>query len=183
MAMATAITEPWARAFLNDWGEGESRYYAKFWRNVVYWLTEDSTIGRRRLIASHDKQYYNPGDTVSLGAIAYDEGANKTQDYRVVAMIEPKSALLDPDDFYSPVRWPNGIAREEGMEGPLVMWGEEFELPRTSAETAGPLGGTDNGYGIELRLNDILLSGAANEGLRIELTAMEDQTQVDSTSL
>ncbi|MBC8350575.1 MAG: hypothetical protein H8E66_01225 [Planctomycetes bacterium] len=183
MAMATAITEPWARAFLNDWGEGDSRYYAKFWRNVVYWLTEDSTIGRRRLIASHDKQYYNPGDTVSLGAIAYDEGANKTQDYRVVAMIEPKSALLDPDDFYSPVRWPNGIPREEGMEGPLVMWGEEFELPKMSAETAGPLGGTQSGYGIELQLNDVLLSGAANEGLRIELTAMEDQTQVDSTSL
>jgi uncharacterized membrane protein len=182
MAMATAITEPWARAFLNEWGEGDSRYYAKFWRNVIYWMTEDSTIGRRRLIASHDKQYYNPGDTLSLRAIAYDEGANKTQDYRVVAMIEPKSALLDPNDIYSPVRWPNGVPREEGMEGPLVMWGEEFELPKMSAETAGPLGGT-NGYGIELQLNDVLLSGAANEGLRIELTAMEDQTQVDSTSL
>ncbi|MEX0818065.1 MAG: glutamine amidotransferase, partial [Pirellulaceae bacterium] len=183
MAMATAITEPWARAMLNDWGEGDNRYYAKFWRNVVYWLTEDSTIGRRRLIASHDKQYYNPGDAVSLRAIAYDEGANKTQSYRVVAMIEPKSALLDPDDFYSPVRWPNGIPREEGMEGPLVMWGEEFELPKLNAETAGPLGGAETGYGIELKLNDVLLSGAANEGLRIELTAMEDQTQVDSTSL
>ncbi|HUG68957.1 MAG TPA: glutamine amidotransferase, partial [Pirellulaceae bacterium] len=183
MAMATAITDPWARAMLNDWGEGDSRYYAKFWRNVVYWLTEDSTIGRRRLIASHDKQYYNPGDEVSLRAVAYDEGANKTQGYRVVAMIEPKSALLDPDDFYSPVRWPNGIPREEGMEGPLVMWGEEFELPKLNAETAGSLGGTESGYGIELKLNDVLLSGAANEGLRIELTAMEDQTQVDSTSL
>ncbi|MDA1054065.1 MAG: glutamine amidotransferase [Planctomycetota bacterium] len=183
MAMATAITEPWARAFLNDWGEGDSRYYAKFWRNVIYWLTEDSTIGRRRLIASHDKQYYNPGDEVSLRAIAYDEGANTTQAYRVVAMIEPKSALLDPDDFYSPVRWPNGVPREEGMEGPLVMWGEEFELPKSSADTAGSLGGNLTGYGIELKLNDVLLSGAANEGLRIELTAMEDQTQVDSTSL
>lgn len=183
MAMATAITEPWARAFLNDWGEGDSRYFAKFWRNVVYWLTEDSTIGRRRLIASHDKQYYNPGDEVSLRAIAYDEGANKTQDYRVVAMIEPKSALLDPDDYYSPIRWPNGITREDGMEGPLVMWGEEFELPKMNAETAGAIGGTEFGYGIELKLNDVLLSGAANEGLRIELTAMEDQTQVDSTSL
>ena len=183
MAMATAITEPWARAFLNDWGEGDSRYYAKFWRNVIYWLTEDSTIGRRRLIGTHDKQYYNPGEVVSLRAIAYDEGANKTQDYRIEATIEPKSAMLDPDDFYSPVRWPNGIPREEGMEGPLVMWGERFELPKVNAETVGPLGGNEMGYAIELQLNDVLLSGAANEGLRIELTAMEDQTQVDSTSL
>lgn len=183
MTMATAITEPWARAFLNEWGEGDNLYYAKFWRNAVYWLTEDSTIGRRRLIASHDKQYYKPGDAVSLRAIAYDEGANTTQAYRVLAMIEPKSALLDPNDFYSPVRWPNGIPREEGMEGPLTMWGEEFELPKMNAETAGPLGGSLTGYGIELQLNDVLLSGAANEGLRIELTAMEDQTQVDSTSL
>ena len=63
------------------------------------------------MIASHDKQYYKPGDKVALGAIAYDEGANPTQDYRVVAMIEPKSALLDPDDLYSPVRWPSGWRR------------------------------------------------------------------------
>ena len=183
MAMATAITEPWARAFLNDWGEGNNEYYGKFWRNVVYWLTEDSTIGRRRLIATHDKRFYKPGDALSLRAIAYDEGANSTQDYRVVAMIEPKSALLDPDDISSPVRWPSGTAREEGMEGPLVMWGEEFELPKLNADTAGPLGEDGSGYGLELKLNDVLLSGAANEGLRIELTAMEDQTQVDSTSL
>lgn len=183
MAMATAITEPWARAFLNEWGEGDSRYYSKFWRNAIYWMTEDSTIGRRRLIASHDKQYYNPGDTLSLRAIAYDEGANRTQNYRIEALFEPKSAFLDPDDIYSPVRWPNGVPREEGAEGPLITWGEVFVLPKMSANTGGPLGGDTSGYGIELRLNDVLLSGAANEGLRIELTAMEDQTQVDSTSL
>ena len=74
-----------------------------------------------------------------MRAIAYDEGANKTQDYQIVAMIEPKSALLDPDELYSPVRWPSKVTREEGMEGPLVMWGEEFELPKMSAATAGPL--------------------------------------------
>ncbi|GAA4464405.1 glutamine amidotransferase [Novipirellula rosea] len=182
-AMATAITEPWARAFLNEWGEGDDRYFAKFWRNMVYWLAEDSTIGRRRLIASHDKQYYKPGETMTLRAVGYDEGAKVTQDYRIVAMIEPKSTSFDLNNYDSPFRWPNGVQREEGMEGPMIMWGEEFELPRANADTDGPLGVENEGYAIELQINDAMLNASANEGLRIELTAMDGQTQVDSTSL
>jgi hypothetical protein len=181
MAMATAITEPWARAFLNDWGEGDNRYYAKFWRNVIYWLTEDSTIGRRRLIASRDKRNYKPGDTVALRAIAYDEGANLTQDYRIETIIDPSS--LDTESLASPIRWPNGIPRDSGEEGPFVYWGETFELPKLTADSAGPLGASEEGYGIELQVADVLSSGAANTGVRIELTALEGQTQVDSTSL
>ncbi len=183
MALSTAITAPWANAFLNDWGEGDSRYYLKFWRNVVYWMTESSDIGRRRLIAEVDKNYYRPGDKIQLRAVAYDEGANLTQDYRIEVMVEPQSAELDDEALYSPILWPDGMPREEGYDGRLAIWGEQIVLPKLNSRTAGPLGASDFGYGIELQINDILSAGAAKEGLRIELTAMEDQTQVDSTSM
>ena len=181
MAMAPAITAPWANAFLNDWGDGNSRYYTKFWRNAVYWLTENSSIGRRRLVASHDKRFYKPGDTLSFRAVAYDEGAHLTEGYRIIAMIEPQSAEFDPDSLYSPVRWPNGLQRTSGEEGPFIAWGEEFALPKLNATTAGVSEGS--GYGLELQIAEALSSGAADVGLRIELTAYEDSTQVDSTSM
>ena len=61
--------------------------------NTIYWLTEDSAIGRRRLVASTDKRYYRPGETVSLLAQTYDESANRTSRYRVVALLEPSSSM------------------------------------------------------------------------------------------
>ena len=62
MAMATAITRRWAGEFTQSWGGNDARYYKKFWRNVIYWLTENSSIGRRRLLAETDKRLYRPGE-------------------------------------------------------------------------------------------------------------------------
>lgn len=171
MALAGAITEPYSGEFTR-WGQNDHRYYAKFWRNAVYWLTESSSIGRRRLIASADKKFYRPGETISLAALAYDEGANRTRDYRVVAMIEPASSSVDPGSDYSPVRWPDGLQRTSGEEGPYIAWGEEFELSKGSGK---------EGYEIALPIGEG--ASAATQGLRVELTAYEDLTQVDSTSL
>lgn len=171
LALAGGITEPWSGEFTR-WGQNDHRYYAKFWRNSVYWLTESSSIGRRRLIASTDKKSYRPGDMVSLSALAYDEGANRTRDYRIVAMIEPAASTVDLSSDDSPVRWPDGLQRTSGQEGPFIAWGEEFEL------TKGP---GKEGYDIQLPIAEAL--SAANQALRIELTAYEDLTQVDSTSL
>lgn len=172
MALAGAITEPWSGEFTR-WGQNDHRYYAKFWRNAVYWLTESSSIGRRRLIASADKKFYRPGESISLAALAYDEGANRTRDYRIVAMIEPAASSTDLTTDYSPVRWPDGLARTSGDEGPFIAWGEEFELAK---------GNGKDGYDIQLPIAEAL-SAAATQALRVELTAYEDLTQVDSTSL
>jgi uncharacterized membrane protein len=171
LALAGGITEPWSGEFTR-WGQNDHRYYAKFWRNAVYWLTESSSIGRRRLIASTDKKSYRPGDSISLSALAYDEGANRTRDYRVVAMIEPAASTTDLISDDSPVRWPDGMQRTSGQEGPFIAWGEEFEVAK------GP---GKEGYDIQLPIAEAL--SAANQALRIELTAYEDLTQVDSTSL
>jgi uncharacterized membrane protein len=171
LALAGGITEPWSGEFTR-WGQNDHRYYAKFWRNAVYWLTESSSIGRRRLIASADKKFYRPGETISLSALAYDEGANRTRDYRIVAMIEPAASSTDLSSDYSPVRWPDGLQRSGGEEGPFVAWGEEFELSKVVGK---------EGYEIQLPIGEAL--SAATQALRVELTAYEDSTQVDSTSL
>src|SRR5690606_9240030 len=49
MALAVPVTAPAAERFLHEWGASGNRYSGKFWRNAVYWLTEGSSIGRRRL--------------------------------------------------------------------------------------------------------------------------------------
>jgi uncharacterized membrane protein len=173
MALAGSITEPGSGEFTR-WGQNDHRYYAKFWRNAVYWLTESSSIGRRRLIASADKKFYRPGETISLAALAYDEGANRTRDYRIVAMIEPAASSAESTPEYSPVRWPDGLQRTSGEEGPFIAWGEEFELAK---------GAGKEGYDIQLPIAEALSAAAATQALRVELTAYEDLTQVDSTSL
>ena len=75
MAMATGITRRWSGEFSQSWGGNDARYYKKLWRNIIYWLTENSSIGRRRLLAESDKRLYRPGETITLQARAFDENA------------------------------------------------------------------------------------------------------------
>ncbi|MCI0684867.1 MAG: glutamine amidotransferase [Gemmataceae bacterium] len=176
MAIATAITPPWASDFTANWKQGDQNNYMRFWRNVVYWLTENSSIGRRRLIASADKRFYRPGDTIAINSAAFNELARQTKDYRIVAMIEPNTSLKDNPGDYSPLRWPEGHTRTSGEEGPFIAWGEEIEIPLTAE-------GDKPAYGLELPIAEALSTGGASHSLRLELTAYEDYTQVDSTSL
>ncbi len=178
LAVATGITRKYANDFTQRWGENDARYYKKFWRNVVYWLTENSSIGRRRLLAETDKRLYRPGEPIVLKARTFDENAAPTLSYRVAVSVEPKSASdVTSDD--SPLRRPVGLpgAPTEAGGGPLLPWGEEFELTRRPA---------DDGYAATLAIADgkSLPPGVAmTQGLRIELTAYENSTQVDSTAL
>jgi uncharacterized membrane protein len=175
MAMAFPFTAPYAEDLCQKWGQGDNRYYSKFARNLVYWLTESSAIGRRRLVASADKRFYRPGEMITISAATYDESASPTKNYRVVAMIEPHTAPNEPEPDTSPLKWPAGLTRESGEEGVYIAWGEEFELA---------LGGQDKPlHSVQLPLAEMLASGASSQSLRVELTAYEDYTQVDSTSL
>jgi uncharacterized membrane protein len=189
LALAFPITSTHADELVQKWGLSDNRYYSKFARNMVYWLTETSAIGRRRLVASADKRFYRPGETITVQAATYDESASPTRNYRVTAMIEPHDAAgteSDPDN--SPIKWPTGRPRESGESGQYILWGEEFELP-LGGESAAAGSGVARGskdlpqHGIDLPLADALSSGSSSQSLRVELTAWEDQTQVDSTSL
>ena len=61
----------------SSWGTQSSQNIAKFWRNMVYWATEGSSVGRRRLVAESDKRFYRPGDALKILARAYDESASQ----------------------------------------------------------------------------------------------------------
>lgn len=163
----------------DQWGPQPERVAAKFWRNLVYWATEGSSTGRRRLVADSDKQFYRPGEPLNVFATAHDESAQKTQKYRVWAMFEPAS--LDDMSLYSPILWPDNVARESGEVGPRIAWGEELPLTRDVDAM---------GYQMSLMLSET--GGDGDSGLRIEMTAYEGAesdaayghgTQVDSTSL
>jgi uncharacterized membrane protein len=173
-ALATPLSASLAPAFTRQWGEGgDNRHFAKFARNLVYWLTEDSAIGRRRLFAVTDKRFYRPGETVAISAQTFDESANRTGRYRVVAMLEPRS-LAGPDLPPCPVKWPAGRPRQPGETGPLAAWGEEIELhldPNTKDHV------------LELPLTETLAGGGQGLAFKLELTAYEGQTQIDSSSL
>jgi uncharacterized membrane protein len=173
-ALATPISASWSPGFTRQWGEGgDNRHFAKLARNMIYWLTEDSAIGRRRLVAGTDKRFYRPGETVSLLAQTYDESANRTGRYRVVAILEPRQ-LDGPDLPPSPVKWPVGRPRAGGESGILASWGEEIELyldPQTKDHV------------LSLPLADALANGMAGTSFKLELTAYEGQTQIDSSSL
>ncbi len=176
MAMTTAITRRWAGEFTQTWGGPDARYYKKFWRNVIYWLTENSSIGRRRLLAETDKRLYRPGEPIVLRARTFDENAAPTLDYRVAVTVEPKSAS-DITSDNSPIRRPSGASEPSGTQAPFLPWSEEFELVKRPVEKS---------YDATLPIAEAesLPTGVSlTQGLRIELTAYENNTQVDSTSL
>ena len=174
MAVATCLTPRWAQDFAKKWGTGDNRYYAKFWRNVVYWLSENSVNGRRRLLTTADKMSYQPGETIKLHATAFDEAAKVTMDCRVTAIIEPQSATAELDSDYAPVGWPDEVQRTSGEEGPYVAWGEELEMIKRPDQ---------GGYEIELAIADTSTGLSGTQALRIEISAYEDYALVDSTSL
>jgi uncharacterized membrane protein len=176
MVISPAITRRWAGEFTQSWGGADARYYKKFWRNVVYWLTENSSIGRRRLLAETDKRLYRPGEPIVVHARTFDENAAPTLDYRVVATIEPKSAG-DTTSDNSPLRRPTSSPQPAGAPAPFLPWSEEFELTKQTSQKS---------YDAALAIADgkSLPTGVSlTQGLRIELTAYDNNTQVDSTSL
>ncbi len=161
-----------------SWGAQPERVGAKLWRNLIYWITEGSSIGRRRLIAEADKRFYRPGERIAVRAVAYDETARRSDKYRLWAMVEP--AALDDPSIHSPILWPEGVVRASGEVGPRAVWGEELPLPFAQANDA---------YETSWQLSENSASG--DTAMRIELTAYEGQdgqagshgTQVDSTTL
>jgi len=98
-AMLTDTTPDWGRDFESTWGEGDNRYFRKFWRNVVRWLGENSPGANRRLRAETDKVFYRPGQPIEVTARAFDEKLAETDAYRVVARLRrPTESQSQPFD-------------------------------------------------------------------------------------
>ena len=97
--MATDTTWAWGTEFEKSWGEGDNRYFRKFWRNVVYWLTENRGGSNRRLRVETDKVFYRPGQPIEVTARAYDQKLSETDAYHVVARLRsPNESESQPFD-------------------------------------------------------------------------------------
>ena len=97
-SMATDSTLAWGTDFEKSWGEGDNRYFRKFWRNVIRWLTENCDGGNRRLRVETDKIIYRTGQKIHVTARTYDEKLEDSDRYRVAARV--RSAT---DDGTQPV--------------------------------------------------------------------------------
>jgi len=87
-ALAPDTTADWGRFFESQWGEnGDNRYFRKFWRNVVRWLTENSVAGNRRLQVETDRVIYRPAQSIQIAATVFDELMQPTSDYQLSARL------------------------------------------------------------------------------------------------
>ncbi|HEV3023572.1 MAG TPA: glutamine amidotransferase, partial [Pirellulales bacterium] len=153
-AMSSDSTVDWGRDFERLWGEGDNRYFRKFWRNVVEWLAENSRGKNRRLQVETDKLMYRPGEPIGVTARAYDDELRATGKYRVVSRLLPVRAA----------GLPNATALDEAA---LVPRTQDVAYVATHAapalELVPPLGGS---------------AGSSARRVQIEVTAYEDDRQV-----
>jgi hypothetical protein len=95
-AFSPDSTVDWGLDFEKLWGEGDNRYFRKFWRNVVRWLAENSAGQNRRLRVQTDKLLYRPGEPIALFAEAFDEDQKATVGYRILSRLLPPSTGPQP---------------------------------------------------------------------------------------
>jgi uncharacterized membrane protein len=95
-AFAPDTTADWGRFFESQWGEADNRYFRRFWRNVVRWLTENSTAGGKRLQIETDRVIYRAGQPIVLTAHAFDDQLNETTDYDLVAQWKATTPAAAP---------------------------------------------------------------------------------------
>ncbi|MGE5192480.1 MAG: glutamine amidotransferase [Deltaproteobacteria bacterium] len=115
-AFAPDTTADWGRLFESQWGEissqrsqnrpapnlpdspqagsRDNRYFRRFWRNLVRWLSENSTAGNKRLQVETDRVIYHTGEPITITARAYDEKLRETIAYDLVAQVN--SAVPPP---------------------------------------------------------------------------------------
>jgi uncharacterized membrane protein len=87
-AFAPDTTADWGRLFESQWGEGDNRYFRRFWRNLVRWLSENSSAGNKRLQVETDRVIYRVGQPIVLAAYAFDEQFKETTAYELTAQVK-----------------------------------------------------------------------------------------------
>ncbi len=87
-AFAPDTTADWGRDFESQWGEGDNRYFRRFWRNAVRWLAENSLSGNRRLQIETDRVIYRAGQPIQITVRAFDEQLKETIDYQIAAQVK-----------------------------------------------------------------------------------------------
>jgi uncharacterized membrane protein len=86
-AFAPDTTADWGKWFESQWGEGDNRYFRRFWRNAIRWLTENSIRGNKRLQIETDRVIYHEGQPIQITAHAFDEQFQETIAYDLTAKL------------------------------------------------------------------------------------------------
>jgi hypothetical protein len=135
-AMSTDCTFAWGKLFESQWGEGDNRYYRKFWRNVIRWLAENSRASQNRLLVRTDQVIYRLDEPIEVVVEAYDEELKVTTDYRVTA------SLVDPQAEDSSAAASETTALQPGLfsqfGGSLYGGSIPCRLPPPRNETSRP---------------------------------------------
>ena len=179
-ASSVAIGGAPGQTLINAWSNRSSAAVAKFVRNLVFYSTERSFVGRQRLVVQTDRRFYRGGDAIRLSATVFDTDAKPTSNDRVWAMLLPAS--MDDTSLFSPVVWPDAIVRESGETHPMIAWGEEFPIPYDSASATHSIalvideGAAGSGDG------HFVVEASAFQGDAPE-TEWSHGTQIDSVSL
>lgn len=130
-AMSTDTTLSWGRVFESQWGQGDNRYFRKFWRNVVRWLAENSRASQRRLLVQTDQVIYSPDEPIQLVAEAFDRDFKVTTDYRVTARLTTADASdVDADalpDGMEVALEPNPALQNYAATLPAVLSGRSYD--------------------------------------------------------
>jgi uncharacterized membrane protein len=90
-AFAPDTTADWGKLFESQWGVGDNRYFRRFWRNLVRWLSENSVAGNKRLQVETDRVIYRAGEPIAITARAFDEKLQETIAYDLVAQVKSTS--------------------------------------------------------------------------------------------
>ena len=131
-AFSPDTTADWGRDFERLWGEGDNRYFRRFWRNLVRWLCENSQAGSRRVLAGTDRVLHRAGQPIELTARTLDEQAQETTAYEVSAELQGPGP---------------GAGRRPLWQVPLGLnaSGKGFAATLDSRELAGLLDGASAG--------------------------------------
>jgi uncharacterized membrane protein len=134
-AMAPDSTVDWGYNFERFWGEGDNRYFRKFWRNVVYWLTEHS-IANRKLKVETDKIIYRPEEPVRVTARAFDDKFVETTTLKLTARLRMPGDAKNATCFeeIDLTRRP----ADKSYEGKLTL-PSLAKVPITSSNATAPL--------------------------------------------
>jgi uncharacterized membrane protein len=97
-AFAPDSTAAWGSYFETVWGKGDNRYFRRFWRNVIRWLTENSVGGTKRLLFETDRVIYREGQPIQITAYAYDASLKATTQYDVYSAIKSSRQTKSTDE-------------------------------------------------------------------------------------
>jgi uncharacterized membrane protein len=165
-AFAPDTTVDWGRLFESQWGEiaspanqGQSqqaagqqvagrdnRYFRRFWRNLVRWLSENSTAGNKRLQIETDRVIYHTGEPIAITARAFDEKLRETIAYDLTGQVKSRGPAPAKDPRGNETAAKDTQTKPRGDRVPLTPTasGKSYAGQMDSLALAAPLDGAAN---------------------------------------